>query len=141
VVIHVNQCGDARPRAADFGRGLLQARAGEVAHRLRAVGVAAPVHEAVEFGGELVVDGDGHALHGWLSPVANRAYHAPLRTWTRRTPADSLGAPISVPRPECPKQKTAAPTSTAAVPASATPRRHSQLKSSLTNSTRLCRPA
>ena len=41
VVVQVDQRRDARPRAADFGRGLLQAGAGEIADRLGAVGVAA----------------------------------------------------------------------------------------------------
>jgi hypothetical protein len=71
MIVDVDQRGDAWPRAADLGRGLLQAGAGKVADRLGAVGIAAPGHEAVQLASESVVDGDGHALHcglpGWTT--------------------------------------------------------------------------
>ncbi len=41
VVVDVDQRGDAWPRSADLARRLLQPRAGEVADRLGAVGIAA----------------------------------------------------------------------------------------------------
>ena len=59
-----------------LGGGLLQAGAGEIADRLGAVGVAARAHEAVKLGVELVVDGDGHALHRCL-PNGGDAILAP----------------------------------------------------------------
>ena len=69
VVVEIDQRRDARPGPADFDRSLLQAGAGKVADRLGAVGIAARLHEAVELGVELIIDGDGHTLHRYL-PIA-----------------------------------------------------------------------
>ena len=66
VVIEVDERGDTLPREIDLNRGLLQARAGEIAYCFRTVGVTARCHVMVKLGGKLVVDGNGHALHRTL---------------------------------------------------------------------------
>jgi hypothetical protein len=66
MVIDVAQGRDAFAALRDLQVGLLQTAAGQVADRLRAVGVTARRNEGVEFGDEIVVNGDGQALHGGL---------------------------------------------------------------------------
>ena len=59
--------GDAVALLVDALGRLPDAGARQVADRLRAVLVAAGRDDAVELGHELVVDGDGHALHGGVA--------------------------------------------------------------------------
>jgi hypothetical protein len=66
VVVHIDESGNTRPGAGDFGGGLLQPGASEVADRLGAVGVAAASHEAIKFARKAVVDGNRHTLHRCL---------------------------------------------------------------------------
>src|SRR5262249_42309700 len=64
VVVDIDQGGDAVARTVErFGR-LPDAGAGEVADRLRAVLITAGRDDAIELDHKLVVEGDGHALHG-----------------------------------------------------------------------------
>src|SRR4051812_50197233 len=69
MVIDVDQGGDAVALGVKRLAGLADAGAGEVADRLGAVLVAAGGDDAVELGHQLVIDGDGHALHASLSPI------------------------------------------------------------------------
>src|SRR6266705_4520302 len=64
VVIDINQRGNAVAFLVERLRRLADAGAGEVSDRFRAVLVAAGRDDAVELQHELVVDSDGHALHG-----------------------------------------------------------------------------
>jgi hypothetical protein len=66
VLVNINERGNAGASAGAQVRRLLQAGAGKIADGLGPVGIAVRVHEAVELGGEIVVDGDGHALHRTL---------------------------------------------------------------------------
>ena len=64
VVVDIDQRGHAIALLVERLGRLPDAGAGEVADRLRAVLIAAGLDDAIELGHELVVDGDGHALHG-----------------------------------------------------------------------------
>src|SRR6266581_106130 len=64
VVIDINQSGNAVAFLVERLRRLADAGAGEVSDCFRAVLVAAGRDDAVELQHELVVDSDGHALHG-----------------------------------------------------------------------------
>src|SRR5215470_1280947 len=64
VVIDVDQRGNAVALLVERLRRLADASAGKVPDRLRAVLIAAGRDDAVELQHELVVDSDGHALHG-----------------------------------------------------------------------------
>src|SRR4029077_17942966 len=66
VLVNVDERGNARGSTGTRVRRLLQAGAGEIADGLGPVGIAVRAHEAIELGGEIVVDGDGHALHRTL---------------------------------------------------------------------------
>src|SRR4051795_2892040 len=67
MVIDVDQGGDAVALGVKRLAGLADAGAGEVADRLGAVLVAAGGDDAIELGHQLVIDGDGHALHASLA--------------------------------------------------------------------------
>ena len=64
VIVDINQRGNAVAFLVKRFRRLADAGASEVSDRFRAVLVAAGRDDAVELQHELVVDGDGHALHG-----------------------------------------------------------------------------
>src|SRR5262245_5495497 len=64
VIVDVDDGGHAVALGVEGLRRLADAGAGEVADGLGAVLVAAGRDDAIELGHELVVDGDGHALHG-----------------------------------------------------------------------------
>jgi hypothetical protein len=64
VVVDIAQGGDAIAVMRHFEVRLRQARAGQIANRFRAIGVAAPRHKGIDLGHEIVVDRDCHALHG-----------------------------------------------------------------------------
>jgi hypothetical protein len=64
VVVDIDQRRDAVRRAAAFRRRLAQPRSRQVADRFRAILVAAQRDQPVELDHEVVVEGDGHALHG-----------------------------------------------------------------------------
>src|SRR6185295_7606359 len=64
VIVDVNQRGNAVPFLVKRFRRLADASASEVSDRFRAVLVAAGGDDAVKLQHELVVDGNGHALHG-----------------------------------------------------------------------------
>src|SRR5882724_4595825 len=85
VIVNVNQRGNAVAFLVERLRRLSDAGAGEVSDRLRAVLVAAGRDDAVELQHELVVDSDGHALHGGPSryPVLMCMNFLPLRRRTR----------------------------------------------------------
>ena len=101
VVVDVDQGGDAVALGVQGFAGLADAGAGEVADRLGAVLVAAGGDDAVELGHQLVIDGDGHALHASLANwgCAPRPYARPGTVahgrpstgaghgWTARGPA------------------------------------------------------
>ena len=75
VIVDVDHGGDAVALGVERFGGLADAGAGEVADRLRAVLVAAGGDDAIELGHQLVVDGDGHALHGTAAdPVGLRLF-------------------------------------------------------------------
>ena len=67
MVVDVDQGGDAVALGVQRLASLADAGAGEVADRLGAVLVAAGGDDAVELGHQLVIDGDGHALHASLA--------------------------------------------------------------------------
>ena len=64
VIINVDERGKAFLRAADFRGAMLQAGPGEIAYRLRTIGVTPRRHEAFEVRRQIVVDRNGNALHG-----------------------------------------------------------------------------
>ena len=67
MVVDVDQGGDAVALGVQGFARFADAGAGEVADRLGAVLVAAGGDDAVELGHQLVIDGDGHALHASLA--------------------------------------------------------------------------
>ena len=78
VVVDVDQGGDAVALGVERLAGLADAGARQVADRLGAVLVAAGGDDAVELGHQLVIDGDGHALHASLAiQVSLRAARGP----------------------------------------------------------------
>src|SRR5437868_7085084 len=63
MVVDIAERGDAVAVARCGGAGVLKAAAQEIAKRLRAVGVAMLRNEPVDLGKQVVIDGDGQALH------------------------------------------------------------------------------
>src|SRR6476469_8229086 len=109
MVIDVDQGGDAVALGVKRLAGLADAGAGEVADRLGAVLVAAGGDDAVELGHQLVIDGDGHALHASLANSCSAprtdtrhgvaAHGCPSTGWTARGPALRLSSVLVRSRP------------------------------------------
>jgi hypothetical protein len=63
MVVHIDQRRHTRMGPTDFHGCLLQASAGEVPDRLRAVLITPQVHEPVKLNIQVIVDCNGHAVH------------------------------------------------------------------------------
>src|SRR5260370_29531883 len=68
VVVDIAEGGDAIAVMRHFEVRLRQARAGQIANRFRAIGVAAPRHKSIDLRHEIVVDRGCPALHGFPHP-------------------------------------------------------------------------
>jgi hypothetical protein len=73
VVVYVDERGKTLLRPRDLRRALLQAGSCQIAYCFGAIGVAPRRHMTLEFRYEIVVDGDGNALHVCLSHWARYA--------------------------------------------------------------------
>lgn len=67
VIVNIAECGDAMASTSFFQPSGLQLVAYQVAHRLRAIGIAARAYEFVKLFGELVIQRYGEAFHAPLS--------------------------------------------------------------------------